>query len=97
MTGALEADDLDIRRRRIRLRAWRRGMREMDIIIGGFVDAELDRLDAQEVADLEALMELPDDNVFRWLSRTESVPPAHDTPLFRKIATFHSHDAPLHS
>ncbi|MCB1523121.1 MAG: succinate dehydrogenase assembly factor 2, partial [Rhodoblastus sp.] len=33
----MTADDLDTRRRAIKIRAWRRGMREMDILIGGFV------------------------------------------------------------
>lgn len=88
-------DDLDIRRRRIRFRAWHRGMREMDIIMGGFVDAHIDLLDESEIADLEALLEAPDDDVFRWLCRASPIPPAHDTPLFGKIAAFHTHERPL--
>lgn len=87
--------DSDIRRRRIRIRAWRRGMREMDILLGRFVDAEIDRLDEAALEDLEALLEAPDDAAFRWLSRAAPVPPLYDTPLFRKIAAFHSHDGPL--
>jgi hypothetical protein len=31
------------RRRRILVRAWRRGIREMDLVIGGFADAEIGR------------------------------------------------------
>jgi antitoxin CptB len=102
MTGATHSDDqalsdLDIRRRRIRVRAWRRGMREMDLLLGGFVDAQIESLDAAEIAALEALMELPDSELFSWLCGAAPVPQGHDTPLFRKIAAFHSHDAPLHS
>lgn len=88
-------DDLDIRRRRIRFRAWHRGMREMDIIMGGFVDAEIDRLDAAELDDLETLLEAPDDEVFGWLSGSAPVSAAYDTPVFRKIAAFHTHEGPL--
>lgn len=92
MAAAL--DSLDIRRRRIRIRAWRRGMREMDIILGRFVDAEIARLSEAELDALEALLEAPDDEAFRWLARAEPAPPAHDTPLLRKIVAFHMPDAP---
>ncbi len=88
--------DLDLRRRRIRIRAWRRGMREMDIILGGFVDAALDGLDAADIAALEALLDVDDDVAFRWFSGAERPPPQHDTPLFRKIAAFHAHEGPIH-
>jgi antitoxin CptB len=100
MTGSKEsydqAGDLDVRRRRIRFRAWRRGMRELDMLLGAFVDAEIDALDASEIAALERLLGLPDDEVFRWLSGSEPTPVEHDTPVFRKIAAFHSHDGPIH-
>lgn len=92
---ARREDALEIRRRRVKIRAWRRGTREMDLVLGRFVEAEIDRLDEREIAALEALMELQDADLFRWLSDAEPVPKAHDTPLFRKIAAFHSHERPL--
>ncbi len=88
--------DLDIRRRRIRIRAWRRGMREMDILLGGFVDAELENLDAAELSAFEALLDVDDATAFRWFSGAERPPAEHDTPLFRKIAAFHTHEGPIH-
>jgi antitoxin CptB len=87
-------DDLDIRRRRIRFRAWRRGMREMDLIMGGFVDSEIRALDAGELDVLEALLDADDDAVYGWLCGSAAAPPAYDTPLFRRIAAFHA-DGPL--
>jgi antitoxin CptB len=40
MTGTIRSSDgLDVRRRRILFRAWHRGMREMDLIMGRFADA----------------------------------------------------------
>ena len=48
----MTADDLDTRRRAIKIRAWRRGMREMDILIGGFVDARLATVGEAEVSEL---------------------------------------------
>ncbi len=83
-------DMLDRQRRRIRVRAWRRGMREMDLILGGFVDARVETLDASELAQFEALLDADDDVAFRWFCGAEPLPPAYDTPLFKKIAAFHA-------
>ncbi|MFC0217937.1 antitoxin CptB [Pseudochelatococcus lubricantis] len=85
---------LDARRRRIRFRAWHRGTREMDMVLGPFVDAELDALDEETVAELERLMALPDRDLFTWFS-TGEVPPANDTPIFRRIKAFHTHQSPI--
>ena len=88
--------DGDIRRRRVKVRAWRRGMREMDILMGGFVDASLDALSDADLAELELLLDLPDAELFSWLSGAEPAPPERDTALLRKIVAFHSHEGPIH-
>lgn len=80
---------LDERRRRILFRARHRGMREMDLILGGFADAEIAALCDAELADFEALLEPDDQKVFSWVSGTEPVPAEFDTPLFRKVRDFH--------
>ena len=91
----MTADDLDTRRRAIKIRAWRRGMREMDILIGGFVDARLDGLNAAEISDLERLMDVEDQKAFSWLCGTEEPEAGYDTPVFRAIKSFHSHSGPV--
>jgi antitoxin CptB len=101
MTGATPDNetplsDLDIRRRRIRVRAWRRGMRELDLLLGAFVDSEIQRLDASEIAELEALLDVPDAKLFSWLCGVEPPQAPHDTSLFHKISAFHSHPGPIH-
>ncbi len=85
-----------MRRRRIRVRAWRRGLREMDILMGRFVDARVEALPAEALAELESLLDLPDETVYRWLSGTEAPPVERDTPLLRQIIAFHRHDGPIH-
>lgn len=86
----------DLCRKRIRIRAWRRGMREMDILMGGFVDGRLDALSDAEIAELESLLDLPDAELFHWLSGAGAPPPERDTPLLRKIVAFHRHEGPIH-
>lgn len=85
----------DIRRKRIRMRAWRRGMREMDILMGSFVDARLAALAGPDLDEMERLLDLPDDALYRWLSGAEPAPQSHDTALLRQIIAFHSHSGPI--
>ena len=87
--------DDETRRKRIKIRAWRRGMRELDILMGGFVDARLAELSAAECAELEDLLDLPDAELLSWLSG--ATPPAERaTPLLQKIIAFHTHAGPIH-
>lgn len=79
------SDPLDVRRKRIRFRGWHRGMKEMDLILGIFIEAELDRLSADELDALEALMDVPDDQLYGWIAGRAPVEPPHDTPLFERV------------
>jgi antitoxin CptB len=88
--------ETDIRRRRIKIRAWRRGLRELDILMGGFVDARVDSLSLSELAETEELLELQDTELLSWLSGVEPPPPERDTALFRAIVAFHTHEGPIH-
>lgn len=90
------SEGLDVRRRRILFRAWHRGTREMDLLMGQFANAELGTLPDDDLDDLELLMEAPDRDVFSWLTGEIETPGNYDTPVFRKVQAFHRHDAPLH-
>lgn len=81
--------ELEIRRRKLRYRAWHRGTREMDLLLGRFADAELDRLSEPEITALESLIEFPDPDLFSWLMGESPVPSENDTPMFRRIQAFH--------
>jgi antitoxin CptB len=94
MTGPeLSSAGLDPRRRRLRYRAWHRGTREMDLVMGAFADAALAELASAEVDAFEALIEVPDPDLFAWLTGTAPVPAAYDTPLFRRFKSFHARPA----
>jgi len=71
-------------------------MRELDILVGGFVDARLDTLASAELDELEALLDLPDAELLSWLAGGASAPPERDTALLHAIIAFHTHDGPIH-
>jgi antitoxin CptB len=86
---------LDLRRRRALFHSWHRGMREMDLLMGRFADAELANLSEIEFDDYEILIELEDRDIFGWIMGKIDIPPAYDTPVFRKILAFHTHAGPI--
>jgi antitoxin CptB len=97
MSGSTRTSaDLDVRRRRILFRAWHRGTREMDLLMGRFADAAIATLGEAELADFELLIEVPDHDLFAWLSGTAAVPVNYDTVVYRRLQRFHNHGGPIH-
>jgi antitoxin CptB len=89
VTGTTRSSEgLDARRRRLLFRAWHRGTREMDLIMGRFADAMIGALSEAEVDAFERLSEEPEPDVYAWITGDRPVPPEHDTTLFRKLRSF---------
>lgn len=96
MTGSSRSSaDLDPRRKRVLFRAWHRGIREMDLIMGKFCDAHIAAMDETDLADFELLIEAPDRDLFAWLTGAEATPVKHDTPVWQRLRDFHTHMQPL--
>jgi antitoxin CptB len=83
MNSMSEADDT--RRKRLLWRATHRGIKEMDLILGGFVARHLDRFDAAELDELEAIMQIPDQEMLAWATKQSDIPAARATPLLLRI------------
>jgi antitoxin CptB len=85
----ISSEGLDLRRRKLKFRLWHRGIREMDLVMGGFADAELTNLSDADLAEVESWLDVPDQQMFAWVNGSETPPADLDTPLFRKLRTFH--------
>jgi antitoxin CptB len=86
MSGStLSSSALDERRRKILFRAWRRGIREMDLVMGQFADMNLPAMSEAEVEEFERLLEIPDPQILDWIAGSEAIPPEHDTPFFARL------------
>jgi antitoxin CptB len=97
MSGSTRSSaDLDPRRRRNLFRAWHRGIREMDLIMGRFADAEIGTMSEEDLAEFERLIEVPDRDLYGWIAGEAEIPPNYDTALFRRLKSFHTHAAPIH-
>ena len=90
MTGTtLTSAALPPRRRQTLFRAWHRGTREMDLIMGRYADAHLVGMTEDELRVFEHLMEAPDTDLFKWVTGEAPVPPDYDSTLFRRLVAFH--------
>ena len=87
MSGTdLSSAGLDARRRRALFRAWRRGLREMDLVMGRFADMNLPFMDEADFSEFERLLDVPDPQVLAWITGEEPTPPDFDTPLFARLS-----------
>lgn len=77
----------ETRLKRLRFRAWRRGFREADLILGPFADSHAQNMTDAEVEAFERLLDLPDHDVYAWIVGAAQ-PPEHSEPLLAKIRAF---------
>ena len=97
MSGSTRSSaDLDPRRRKILFRSWHRGMREMDLIMGRFADAQIGALTDAELDEFERLIEVLDRDLLSWVTGEAEVPENYDSEVFRQLKAFHQHDKPIH-
>lgn len=77
--------DHDIRLKRLRFRAWHRGTREADYMIGGFFDARHTGWTAEQLDWFEALLEEQDVDIMGWAMGSIPCPPEWDGPMMHDM------------
>ncbi|WP_455480050.1 FAD assembly factor SdhE [Bartonella sp. B23] len=86
---AVDKNQLDACRRRLIFRAWHRGIREMDLILGRYVDAHIVGMSDKTVSQLEYIMSFDDRDLLTWITEEVSLPSEIDGSLFRDIINYH--------
>lgn len=83
-------EEIETLRRRLKYRASHRGTKELDIILGGFAEANLSLYSVEQLHAFEQLLQEEEVLLQSWLMRL-SVPPAEvNVPLIEEIATDHA-------
>lgn len=80
--------DSDARLKKLRFRAWRRGFREADLILGPFADRHVPGMTPAELDTFEALLEVPDQDLYGWIVGTIATPAAFDHEIMNRIKAF---------
>ena len=70
--------DLTIVRKRLSIRSWRRGTKELDLILGRFSDENLVELKKNELELYEKLLSFDDYLIYDWLFEKEESPKIFD-------------------
>ena len=56
----------EILKKQIIYRSMHRGSKEMDLLLGNFVKKNIDKLNNNELKDLEQLLFIEDDVIYKW-------------------------------
>lgn len=80
-----EPASLDVRRRRLLYRATHRGTFENDLLLGGFVQRHIATLPESDLSGLEALLDIPDNQLADWLTGREPIPAQAATPMLLRV------------
>ena len=70
--------NLDVIRKRLAIRSWRRGTKELDLILGGFSDKNLIKFEATELDLYERLLSNDDHLIYDWLFGKKEGPKIFD-------------------
>lgn len=79
---------MDERRRKLKFRAWRRGFREMDLLMGSYAEKHIAELDEAGLDEFERLLATPDWEVYAWLVGQKPVPDNHAGPVLDQMIAF---------
>ncbi|MXP42434.1 succinate dehydrogenase assembly factor 2 [Altererythrobacter soli] len=77
--------DLQQRLARAKYRAWHRGTREADYMIGGFFDARHQSWSEAELALFEELIDEDDVDIMAWALGTAEAPEKYAGPLIEAL------------
>ena len=81
----MTAEPPEARLKRLQMRSMRRGIKEMDLILGGYADAPLSEMSEAELDAFDALLKENDQDLYQWVSGQAECPDVH-APLIEKLA-----------
>jgi antitoxin CptB len=82
------ADPDRVRRKKLLYRAWHRGTREADLLLGTFADRHLARFDARRLDEFEALLATEDAVIYDWVAGRAAPSAEQGTEVTRLFLAF---------
>ena len=83
-----QPEALETRRKRLLWRASHRGLREMDLLLGGFARSHIERLSEDELDELETIIAIPDQELMAWLLGDVPVPQGQATSTLKALLSY---------
>ena len=69
-----KTETAEARLKRMRMRSWRRGTKEMDLILGPYADSALARMSEADLLTYDVLLEENDQDLLRWILGQSAAP-----------------------
>lgn len=85
----VEHSSLSKNQKRLIYRANHRGTKEMDWLMGKFIEATIADMDEEKVAHIDALLKLSEPEIEGWLMKKSSDYPSEFSELIKEIQAFH--------
>ena len=89
-------EELAIKRKRVKMRSMRRGIKEMDLILKNFADLNLNSMSELELENFENLLLENDQDLYQW-STGQVKPKKEFIDLIQRIQSFISNSGGLSS
>ena len=77
--------DRATRLKRLQFRAWHRGTKEADLLIGGFFDRLSAGWDDDAITWFEELLDEEDVEIMAWAIGTQSAPERYEGPMMQRM------------
>lgn len=77
--------DIEIYKKKLMFRAWHRGMKELDLLMGTFAQDELANLEGDELTQFERLIDSEDNDLLNYFNGKQAVPSALAGSVFERI------------
>ncbi|MEL6583844.1 MAG: succinate dehydrogenase assembly factor 2 [Pseudomonadota bacterium] len=74
-------EDRETRLKRMKIRSWRRGIKEMDLILGPFADGALRAQNDTFLDAYDALLNEYDQDLYMWFSGQTAAPAEHQATI----------------
>ena len=85
---ATMTEDIHIRRKKLRYRSRYTGMKETDLLLGGFAERYLAAFDDAQLDQYEAILGAGDGRILDWIMAKEAVPPVYNGTVMDLLLNF---------
>ena len=80
--------NIDNLKKKILYRSEHRGTKEMDLLLSNFVKKYIDSLNVSELRDLESLLNIDDDVLYKWYLKNEETNMISENSITKKLKEF---------
>ena len=81
-------ETIETRRKRLLWRASHRGLREMDLMLGGFAKSHIGQFSEAELDELETIIAIPDQDLLGWILGETPVPQGQASATLKALLSY---------